>query len=106
MKTFTVELTNDDLSNPEKMQAFQSMMDDINHETNSYIMKLATDLNVSDSCAADVFYLRGRSRWTQELETELIRLHKEGKPPNICEYGHSLMKNTFLKLSIVAVFQP
>lgn len=43
----------------------------------------------SQSCAADVRYLRSRSRWTQELEDELIRLHKEGKPPNMNEFGCS-----------------
>lgn len=49
--------------------------------------KLAEELNVSPGCAIDILYLRTRSRWTQELEDELIRLHKEGNPPNIMEFG-------------------
>jgi hypothetical protein len=52
-----------------------------------YFKSLAEELGCSVGCAGDVWYLRQRSRWTQELENELIRLHKEGTPPNICEFG-------------------
>ena len=45
------------------------------------------ELGVSERCAADVFYLRTRSRWTEELEKELILLHKNGNPPNMCDFG-------------------
>lgn len=38
-------------------------------------------------CAMDVWYLRTRSRWTQELESKLIQLHQAGTPPNINEFG-------------------
>jgi len=48
---------------------------------------LAKELGVSKECASNVRYLRSRSRWTQELEDELIRLHKEGNPPNMNEFG-------------------
>lgn len=46
------------------------------------------ELQVDEACASDVWYLRGRSRWTPEKEAELIRLHKAGTPPNVMEYGH------------------
>lgn len=48
---------------------------------------LAENLSVTEACAADVMYLRTRNRWTPELEKELIRLHKEGNPPNVMEFG-------------------
>jgi len=54
---------------------------------NSYFDDLAKELDCSKGCATDVWYLRSQSRWTPELEAELIRLHKEGAPPNICEFG-------------------
>lgn len=48
---------------------------------------LANELGVSLSCAADVEYLRTRSRHTDALEAELVSLHEAGTPPNICEFG-------------------
>lgn len=71
---------------PEQMEAFQKIMDEINDATCKYIQNLAKELNVSEGCAADVWYLRTRSRWTHELEAELIRLHRAGTPPNVCEF--------------------
>lgn len=82
-KTFVVEIPVDD---PEKMDKFQEAMDKVQDETNDYIRQLAIDLGVSEWCAMDVFYLRSRSRWTQELEDKLIRLYQEGNPPNMCEF--------------------
>lgn len=51
------------------------------------IKEIAETLNVSDSLAADIMYLRTRNRWTQTLEDELIRLHSTGVRPNMCEFG-------------------
>ena len=42
---------------------------------------------VSPECVLDVEYLRTRNRWTQELQFELIALHKAGKVPNMNEFG-------------------
>ncbi len=52
-----------------------------------YESQLAADLNCSLSCAADILYLRTRSRWTQELEDELVAAHKRGEEINIFEFG-------------------
>jgi hypothetical protein len=52
----------------------------------SYMETLAEELNCSTACAQDVWYLRQRSRWTQELEDKLILLYREGNPPNINEF--------------------
>ena len=57
---------------------------------------LAKELNVSTACAIDVHYLRTRNRWTEDLEAELIRLHQEGKPPNISEFGVNIETQTNL----------
>lgn len=43
--------------------------------------------SVSEVCVNDVEYLRSRSRWTDELELELIELHEAGKPPNVNDFG-------------------
>jgi len=51
------------------------------------ISDLAKELNVSELCANDIFYLRSRSRWSPELENELIELHQKGERPNMNEFG-------------------
>ena len=35
----------------------------------------------------DICYLRTMSRWTRELEKELIELHKAGTPANVYTFG-------------------
>lgn len=72
---------------PEQMEAFQEVMNEHTEHTNLEIEKIARDMGVSRNCAADICYLRSRSRWTQALEDELIALHKQGTPPNIFEFG-------------------
>lgn len=51
------------------------------------LINLAKAYQVTESCASDIIYLRTRNRWTPELEKELIKLHKEGNPPNIMDFG-------------------
>lgn len=89
METFVAEIP---LNDPSKMDEFQDMMNAIHDETTQYIKNLATELNVSEQCAADVWYLRTRSRHTPELERKLIALHNTGNPPNICEFGCTRIK--------------
>ena len=69
------------------MEECQKVLNDIQDETNKYIENLAKELNISVACAMDVWYLRTRSRHTPELEKKLIQLHKDGTPPNICEFA-------------------
>lgn len=83
MKNFNLEIPTDST----KMEQFQSLMNDYHDELNAYIQQVARDLGISQACAADVVYLRNRSRHTEELEQELIRLHTIGTPPNIMEFG-------------------
>ena len=74
------------VNNPEKMDKFQDAMDLWQDEMVNHISDIANKLNISVSCAMDVVYLRSRSRWSQENEDELIRLHSIGKAPNICDW--------------------
>ncbi len=92
MKSYCIELTQEILNDPDKMELFQELMNKHAEATNKYIKDLAEELQVSETCAADVVYLRTRSRWTFELEMELMSLHAAGIPPNINEYGHDYKK--------------
>ena len=55
----------------------------INHVQDDIMKKYGVDRN----CAQDIEYLRTRARHTEELENELIALHKAGTPPNMMEFG-------------------
>lgn len=49
--------------------------------------KISKKFGVSSNCAANIWYLRTRSRWSQEAEDELIRMDKAGEgQPNINEW--------------------
>lgn len=65
----------------------EQVYSDYANSLNQEFETLSKELNCSVSCAMDVWYLRTRSRWTQQLEEQLIQLHKEGKKPNMCEFG-------------------
>ena len=49
--------------------------------------KLAEELGVSFACACDIWYLRTRSRWTEDLEQELIQAHARGETVDINSFG-------------------
>lgn len=81
MQNFSIDLTS-----VKSMDELQAFMDGVNESMTKYIKELSEELGVSAQCASDVCYLRTRSRHTPELEAELIRLHKNGNPPNINEF--------------------
>jgi hypothetical protein len=68
--------------NKATVDLFQEFIDAFIQEAKN----ISEQLGVSESCGIDILYLRGRSRWTQELEDRLIELYKQGSPPNICEF--------------------
>lgn len=70
----------------EDWDKFQEAMDKCAEQEIQIINGIATDLNVTQSCAADILYLRGRSYWTQELEDKLIALHKTGADVNVFQF--------------------
>ena len=80
---FVIEIPDSDSEN---MNAFQELMDKMQDETNKQIASLAKEKELTIPCAMDVWYLRTRSRWTEEKEAELIQLHKEGNPPNMGDF--------------------
>lgn len=83
-ETFSVEIP---VNDPAAMKRFQKFMDEYADAMNNYIAETATKLGVSEGCASDIIYLRGRSRWTQAAEDELVRRNKAGEPaPNIMEW--------------------
>lgn len=82
--TYSIHLTNDDLNNKEKMDAFQELMNAGMDETVKEIERVAEELKVNDSFASAIVYLRTRSRWTQELENKLVEMAKAGEScPNM-----------------------
>lgn len=86
-KSFSIELTEADLACEETMNKFQSVMDEYQESFVKYIQSVANELEITDDCASSVVYLRSRSRWSQELEDELISLYRKGTPPNMCDFG-------------------
>lgn len=81
---FCIEFSGDD---EDAIKSIQEVMNAQTDATNTEINKISNELNVSVSCAMDIYYLRTRSRWTQELEDELIDLHDQGERPNMNEFG-------------------
>jgi len=83
-ESFSVKIPLDD---PDSMQDFNAMMDALQDMMISEAEGLAEEIGVSTACALDVIYLRSRSRWTNELENELIDLHKQGIRPNMNDFS-------------------
>jgi hypothetical protein len=83
-RTFVAEMP---VNDEEKMREFQEAMDVYHDEVNKHIEKLAKELGVSDMQAGDIFYLRSRSRWSQELENRIIAAHKATKKNIVCTSG-------------------
>ena len=84
MQSFSVQIP---VNDSKAMDEFQKIMDKIHDETVDHIQKLADKLGVSWEWASDIWYLRTRSRWTQELEGKLIQMAKSNQPHvNICDW--------------------
>lgn len=78
MQSFSVEVT------PQNLDAVSEAMNDWQDGMVKHIQSVANELGVDFGVAADVVYLRERSRWTQAKEDHLVALAKAGKPlPNI-----------------------
>lgn len=61
-------------------------MDAYHKEMARHTEEVARRLNVDLMCANHVVYLRSRSRWTKELEDELIASYKEGNKPGLNDF--------------------
>lgn len=80
MQSFSVEIP---VNDPKAMEEFQEVMNSLQDAMMDYEAQIAKELNCSEWAACDIIYLRSRSRWTQELENEILRLDKEGKHPPV-----------------------
>lgn len=81
LNTFSITLPTND---KEKMEEFNKMMDEMQNAQIEYIQIEAEKLDINVSDMSLIFYLRTRSRWTQEKEDYLIQLSKAGKRlPNV-----------------------
>lgn len=74
---------------PGALTALQRWANEQTRALNNEIVEVARELRISDGAASDVVYLRTRSRWTPELETQLIADHRSGKIINIMEWPES-----------------
>ena len=86
---FSLELPDPNNMTKEQADALNEFMDAIFASYEAETKNIANSLGVSEKCASDIFYLRTRSRWTQELEAELIQFHKNNVPVNIFDFGHN-----------------
>ena len=77
--SFVIDIPVDD---KQKMEEFQELMDEYHDEITDYIHNLSIKLGVSEGVARDIWYLRTRSRWTQDLENQIIAAAKAGNPIN------------------------
>lgn len=71
------------IDNPEDMEQFQQRVDKIAESLNLHITHVAKKLGVSHTTASNIVYLRGRSRWTQELEDRIVNASKAGHEINL-----------------------
>jgi hypothetical protein len=84
--TFVMEL--DPNMSQEDWDKFNEMMDELNTGLMEECKTISKEFGVSEVCALNIQYLRTRSRWTQELEDELIRVDiEEKRQPNICDWS-------------------
>lgn len=81
-----ISLTQSDMESQEVMDGFKQLMDAQFGHYEEKVKDVMTELEVDQFCAVDVVYLRSRSRWTPQLEEELVQLHRRGIRPNIFEW--------------------
>lgn len=71
-------LSSEDLKDSQKMDGLQKVMNSFCEATIEYEEKLIAELGIDANTAMNITYLRGRSRWSQELEDRLVRASKAG----------------------------
>lgn len=80
-EAYSVEIPTEKIQDPDFWKEFQKIMDEEARLMNEHIDSVARELGISVGCANDVVYLRGRSRWTQEMEDKLILWDKTNTRP-------------------------
>lgn len=83
MNSFSIKIK--DPTDKNEMDALHKAMEAYQDAVNKHIYELAKKLGVDNEQARDIWYLRGRSRWTPELEVRLLACYRAGKTLNIME---------------------
>jgi hypothetical protein len=58
-----------------KIEGWEETINTINKSANEQIEKISLELNVPKYVAVDIWYLRGRYRWSHMLETAIVDCH-------------------------------
>jgi len=86
-KSFVIKFDGKDLDDKNAMSQLNEMMNDVQEGYNQQIKTIEKELNISDEYAGAIWYLRTRSRWTQELEDKLVLMARTGEScPNMNEW--------------------
>lgn len=84
-----------DLTDPEQKAALDGFSKELSIDMDSQIVTVQKELGVTYACACDVWYLRGHSRHTLDLEARVIASHKAGNPLNIMELDNVHSHSSF-----------
>lgn len=74
-----VSIDQTDMNNEETMSHLSELMNAQQDMWIQEIQEIAEQYNISDGWASDIWYLRTRSRWTQEKESEMIKQAQNGE---------------------------
>lgn len=86
-KTGVLTLNKEDLKDPGTMQVVNNLLDKQQDAWEAAIETIANTHNISNEFAGCVWYLRTRSRWSQEYEDRLIAMAHAGEAaPNMCDW--------------------
>ena len=74
-KVFALDIP---VNDPEKMEEFNKVMVKYQDAVVEHVTKLAKELGVREGTAQNIWYLRSRSRWSQNLEDRIIKADQAG----------------------------
>lgn len=86
-ETGKMKLSSEDINDPGTMLVVQNEMNKQHESWDKQIQTIIDVLNISYNYASSIWYLRQRSRWTQELENRLVQMARDGEEcPNIMDF--------------------
>ena len=92
-QTGVLEMTEEDASDPGSMLVITNLIAKQQQHWDEECREIAGLYGVSPLWAAAIWYLRQRSRWTQELENQLIEMAHNGEEvPNMFEWPPDFWK--------------
>lgn len=82
-----VKLSSADLNDAQKIEALNEFFDAQCAAQEEEVQSIQNDYSMTPEYAAAIWYLRTRSRWTQELEEQLVSMCRANDPcPNMNEW--------------------